>query len=257
MNIKIQPIIGVMDSGMGGLSILRLLAEEIPALKYIYYGDLLNSPYGSKTTLEVRNLTEEIIEFFLSKQASAILVACNTATSASIEYLRKKYTIPIYGMEPAIKPAILSTNAKERIGVLATSLTLKEEKYFKLKKSLDAEDRILPICCDGLASLIDQGNKEKIKSYVQTITTELAQNQIHTIVLGCTHYLLIKDYFLDNLPSLKIFDGNLGTVNHIKKQFTDWTDSKKENQIGIYLNGGTKKDFELAFSYLSHLSPRT
>lgn len=124
--------IGVLDSGLGGLSVLPGLSSAFSS-ELFYYGDLANSPFGPKPTEVVLALTDTICKFLIEKQGvESILIACNTATSASVEFLREKYHIPIFGMEPAIKPAVRDNPKK--VALLATSLTLREAKFDRLKK---------------------------------------------------------------------------------------------------------------------------
>lgn len=241
--------IGVMDSGFGGLSVLNELINSLSGIDYVYYGDLKNSPYGTKSPEEIIKLTDEICKFFITKGTDAILVACNTATSAAIHALREKYRIPIFGMEPAIKPALLENPDKE-IAVLATPLTLKEEKYSKLLNDLAAVHRVYPVACKELASIIDSGNVIKAKEYLEPIFDELKKRGIKNIVLGCTHYVLIKPIYYDINSDIKLYDGNAGTVRHIIRSLKPGG-AKNETQLELYLNGGTENDFERAYNFLN------
>ncbi len=242
--------IGVMDSGLGGLSVLNELSKKIPSADLVYYGDLANSPYGEKNKDEVISYVDEICKFFLTKNVEAILLACNTATSVAVDLVRKKYSIPIFGMEPAIKPAILE-NPNEQIAVLATPLTLKEKKFLELGKILEQENQIYSISCKGLSKLIDHANFYEIEIYLKPILEDLKIRKINTIVLGCTHYVLIKNLFLNYNPYFKIYDGNKGTVNHIEKTLIPLP-IEREASLDIFLNGGTEKDFEIAYTYLNN-----
>jgi glutamate racemase len=242
--------IGVMDSGFGGLSVLNELSKKMQSADLIYYGDLVNSPYGEKSKEEVILFVEQSIQFFLEKSVDAILLACNTATSVSADYLRKKYSVPIFGMEPAIKPAMLE-NPNEKIAVLATPLTLKEKKFLDLGKSLEQKNRLYPIACENLSKLIDQAKFSEIEIYLKPILQDLMNQKINTIVLGCTHYVLIKNLFLSSNPFLKIYDGNLGTVNHMEKTLVPFP-LEREPKLDLFLNGGNESDFEIAFTYLNN-----
>ena len=239
-----------MDSGFGGLSVLNELSKKIPSADLVYYGDLANSPYGEKSKDNVIFYVDEICKFFLSKEVDAILLACNTATSVSVDSIRKKYSIPIFGMEPAIKPAILE-NPNEIIAVLATPLTLKEKKFLELGKNLEQENRIYSISCAGLSKLIDEANFNEIEIYLKPILEDLQTRKINTLVLGCTHYVLIKNLFLNHNPYFKIYDGNKGTANHIEKTLIPLP-IEREASLDIFLNGGSDKDFEIAYTYLNN-----
>ncbi len=242
-------VIGVMDSGFGGLSVLEDLSNQIPAADFIYYGDLLNSPYGTKPAEVVRKYVKNIVNFFLKKGVNAVLLACNTATSVSVQYLREQHEIPIFGMEPAIKPAI-QAHPNSQIAVLATSLTLREEKFENLGKTLNALDRIVPYNCDGLASLIDREDFSGARKFLEPIFEDITKKGIQDIVLGCTHYVLIKPIFKHWNPEIRLYDGNFGTVRHMKN-ILDIPQIERETKIEIYLNGGTEEDFEIAYRYLN------
>ena len=128
--------IGVLDSGLGGISVLRELVKLMPGEDFIYYGDSANAPYGTRTPEEVIDLTKKDVEFLLERGAKAIVVACNTATSAGIQILRERYTdIPVIGIEPALKPAVLSKQ-NPKVLVMATPMTLREEKFHHLMQWL-------------------------------------------------------------------------------------------------------------------------
>ena len=133
-----QPI-GIFDSGIGGLTVLEKIIEKMPNERYIYYADKKNAPYGTKHKEKVKEYIEEIIKFFISKDVKAIVIACNTATSIAIKDLRKKYTIPIIGIEPAVKPAIENRENK-KVLVMATPTTIKEEKLNNLLEKLNAKE---------------------------------------------------------------------------------------------------------------------
>ncbi len=249
MNAQSDFIIGVMDSGLGGLSVLNALTQEVRYADYIYYGDMENSPYGPKPTKEVERHVRNAVSVLLEKGANAVLLACNTATSAAAENLRKELSVPVFGMEPAIKPA-LTENPNEKIGVLATSLTLREDKFQTLGETLSASEKIHPINCDGLATLIDRGDFPEIMNFLTGIFSNLNENKIQNIVLGCTHYVLMEPVFRKERPDLNIYHGNSGTVRHIKNTL-NLPDAEREPKLDLYLNGGSEEDFELAFNYLN------
>ncbi len=248
MSSKIKTI-GVMDSGFGGLSVLSELANSLPSVDYIYYGDLKNSPYGKKSRQDVLQLSEEIIQFFIHEGVSAVLLACNTATSAAATELRSRYNIPIFGMEPAIKPAVLE-NQGEKVAVFATSLTLKEEKFNRLEKSLHAGHVIEQINCDGLANLIDSDDIPSCIDFLDPILKELCDRNINNFVLGCTHYLLIRPLFYKYNDNIKIYDGNEGTIRHIISSLSI-PEVERESRIELFLNGGTDDDFQIAYRFLN------
>ncbi|WP_367898650.1 glutamate racemase [Leptospira sp. WS58.C1] len=208
------PKIGVMDSGMGGLSVLKELLDLPYSASFLYYGDLANAPYGEKQTSEVLELTRNVCNIFLEQEVDAILLACNTATSASASKLREELSVPVFGMEPAIKPALLA-HPDEKIALLATSVTHREEKLQALKSELGAFERVVHLNCDGLASLVDQGKWEEARLLLQNILKIPQEQGIRSLVLGCTHYVFLKSEIQELYPEAILHDGNQGTIRHL------------------------------------------
>ncbi|TGL99125.1 glutamate racemase [Leptospira barantonii] len=206
--------IGLMDSGMGGLSVLKELLKYDSEMEIVYYGDLKNSPYGEKQASVVLELVRNVCNYLQAENVDAILLACNTATSAAAETLRKEFKIPIFGMEPAIKPAILQ-NPGKKVALLATPVTQREEKLQKLKMELGAEELIVPVSCPGLAGFVDKGEFAEAEKYLLPILSDLREKKVEILVLGCTHYVFLKQIILKNFPEVKLYDGNSGTVKHL------------------------------------------
>ena len=152
--------IGVFDSGVGGISVLRELVKIMPEEHYLYLGDSLHAPYGTKDIEEVRTLTIQNVDRLLELGAKSIVIACNTATSAAVAVLRKMYPeLPLVGIEPAIKPAVLAKE-NSRIVVMATPMTLRQEKFQTLMSRYDAMARIVPLPCPGLMEFVERGELE-------------------------------------------------------------------------------------------------
>ncbi len=209
----------ILDSGIGGVTVLSELLKLMPNESYIYFGDIKNSPYGEKTTEEIQKITLENIELLLSRGAKAIVIACNTATGAAAKQAREQYPdLPIIGVEPAVKPAVTAFIGK-KILVMATPLTLKQEKFDILYHSWNnmAELKLLP--CPGLASLIENGHTDdhEIKRYLANLFEQSHIDTPAAIVLGCTHYPIIKDRIKEFFPSAEIFDGGEGTARQTKR----------------------------------------
>ncbi len=211
--------IGVFDSGLGGLSVVQTIRQLLPNESIVYYGDSQNAPYGNKTVEQVLAYSEQIVQTLLDIPVKAIVIACNTATSAAADYLRKKYpeTI-IIGMEPAIKPALQQTNGK--ICVLATEMTLREAKFNRLIAQLAAADRTVKCPAPQLVEYVESdaaARADLTELLDQIVSTE--KQDVSAVVLGCTHYLFVKqaiqDYFAEQVA---IFDGNSGTVLHLKEK---------------------------------------
>jgi glutamate racemase len=197
--------IGVFDSGIGGLSILKALRAELPNESFVYIADSGNAPYGEKGDAFVidrsRALTRMLIDPYGNFGVKALVVACNTATAAAVKLLRAEYpNLPLVGVEPALKPAVQLSKTR-RIGVLATRGTLESAKFAALKATLADQAEFILQPCDGLAAAIEAQNTPKIIALSATYTLAVskygqfgAQNgQIDTLVLGCTHYPFISD----------------------------------------------------------------
>lgn len=208
--------IGVFDSGLGGLSVLKTIHEVLPFENLVYYGDSLNAPYGVKSKEAVFQLSKTICDYFVKLGCKAIVIACNTATSAAITRLRGLYDIPIIGMEPAVKPAFMHTEGQ--VAVLATEMTLKEDKFNRLIDQLNVSDRIIRCPAPEWVTCVENhfSDLEYVQRCVETFLEKYLKNA-ETLVLGCTHFIFLKPYIEAFYQGqVKMFDGNLGTAVHLK-----------------------------------------
>lgn len=215
--------IGVFDSGLGGISVLAEAVHRLPHESFIYYGDSAHAPYGTKDVTAIKQLSLDAADFLVAKGIKALVVACNTATSVAINELREKLSIPVIGMEPALKPAV-EMGGEGKIVVMATPITLRENKFQRLLGKFQDMGDILPLPCPGLVELIERGHYEgkEIKDYLITLFSLLDKTKVSTVVLGCTHYIFIKnevrDYFCNQVT---IIDGNCGTVKQLHRILTE------------------------------------
>ena len=182
-------VVGLVDSGSGGLSVYREIRKLLPEERFIYYADNANCPYGEKSPEFIIRRMHEITDLMLSKGAQVLVVACNTATSAAIADLRASYGIPFIGMEPAVKPAALGTLTGV-IGVLATSGTLKGSKYLKMRDMYSDEVRVVERPGKGFVELVESGKLSgaETEAVVRDSLLPLLESGADTVVLGCTHY---------------------------------------------------------------------
>lgn len=212
--------IGVFDSGVGGISVLSELIHLLPKENYVYFGDSHYAPYGIKATEDIKKRSLEVADILMNIGIKLLVVACNTATSAAISELRERLQIPVIGMEPAIKPAITQSHWG-KIVVMATPVTLKEKKFGDLVQQFkDEEDEIIKLPCPGLVEIIEGKGKssEALDEYLQKLFKDINLKEISTIVLGCTHYVFIKEAIGRIVGSDKrLIDGNLGTALHAKR----------------------------------------
>ena len=187
-------MIGIFDSGVGGLSVFREIRKLLPEESYIYYSDNAHCPYGEKTKEYITDRAREITDFLLSKGAEIIVVACNTATAAAISTLRDEYEVPFIGMEPAVKPAASKTKSGT-VGVLATAGTLKAEKYLTTRGKYAEEVRFVEHVGEGFVELVERGaiKGEEAVVIVRRSLLPLLEAGADTIVLGCTHYPFLAE----------------------------------------------------------------
>ena len=193
--------IGIFDSGAGGLSVMHQLVKELPFESFIYFADSKNCPYGSKPQEKIIELSSGITDFLISKQCKIIVVACNTATAAAIDWLRDKYDIPFVGMEPAIKPAAINTKTRS-IGVLATAGTFKGRLYIETSRKHASDVNVCYQIGEGLVELVEQGdfNSPEAEALLAKYLKPMLDCNIDQLVLGCTHYPFFKPLLSNLLP---------------------------------------------------------
>lgn len=217
---KREQAIGIFDSGVGGVSVLKELLAHLPKEKFIYYADTVNAPYGTKKLWEVQDFSLKVGRFLIEeKKVKALVIACNTATSAAVKLLRSRFLVPIIGMEPALKPAVNIANGGKII-VMATPMTLREVKFQELMCRYEDKSQIITLPCPGLVELIEAGHTKgkQIDSYLKNLFSHINTKDIQAVVLGCTHYLFIRDpiagFFAEKV---KIIDGNSGTIKQVAR----------------------------------------
>ena len=212
--------IGVFDSGVGGISVLRHLVALMPQERFLYYGDSGNAPYGTKTTQQVRELTFAVARKLLDRGCKALVVACNTATAAAIEELRQAYpdTI-IIGIEPALKVAA-DHFPGGRIGVMATPVTLREEKFDHLLHRFTESCQVVKLPAPGLVELVEHGKADSPEA--EELLHPLLNPQegkLDAVVLGCTHYPFAKNVIQKLLGEKTVLmDGGPGTARETKRR---------------------------------------
>ena len=209
--------IGMFDSGVGGISVLREATRQLPHEDFIYFGDTLNAPYGTKTPDEVIRLASAAAERLLEKNVKAIVIACNTATAGAAWHLRQRLTIPVIGMEPALKPAYELPEDGLRL-VLATPGTIYSEKYASLYARYGEHAVSLP--CPGLMEYVEKGDRgsDNLRAYLSGLFAPYSRENVAAVVLGCTHYVFIRSLIRTYFPeSTVILDGNAGTVRQLKR----------------------------------------
>lgn len=236
-----QPI-GIFDSGIGGTSVFKEIKALLPYEHTIYLADSFNAPYGNKSQKEIIDLSIKNTELLISKGCKLIVVACNTATTNAIKLLREAYEIPFIGIEPAIKPASLSTSTKA-IGILATKGTLTSELFYKTTDLYSQDIKVVEQVGDGIVTLIEEGrtHSDEMKILLSTYLKPMLEANIDYLVLGCTHYPYLIPILLDMLPNnIKIIDSGEAVARQTKTvllqhQLLNTLTSRPDNQF--YSNG--------------------
>lgn len=211
--------VGVFDSGIGGISVLADIIGILPGQKFIYFGDTANAPYGTKDSETILGYTLNAVDFLMQKGIKALVVACNTATSAAINHLRQSLNIPVIGMEPALKLAA-DKGMGGTIAVMATSLTIKEKKFNLLLENFSSKLDVIPIPCPGLVEIIESGEWQgiRVNEYLKKKFMDKDIEKITDVVLGCTHYIFIKETVRKFFgEKVNVLDGNQGTAKQLKR----------------------------------------
>jgi glutamate racemase len=244
-NFNNNPI-GIFDSGVGGISVLKHIHALLPHEDLIYLADSKYAPYGNKTAQEITQRCLILSDDLLQKNVKAIVVACNTATAAAIDILRDTFDIPIIGMEPAVKPAA-EASKNGVIGVLATVGTLKSAQFAALLESYGRNVKVVTQGCVGLVECIERGElvTPETKALIRLYTSPLLAEGADTIVLGCTHYPFVKQVIQDIVgKEITLIDTGAAVAKQLKRQLEEngllsasketadvrfWTNSEAEN----------------------------
>lgn len=243
MERKNDPV-GVFDSGIGGISALIAMKNLLPDETFIYYGDTKNAPYGTKDTDEVITCVREVVRHLLDEHIKALVIACNTATGAAAAVLRRELDIPVIGMEPALKPAS-EIRRDGAILVLATPLTLHQEKFDRLMEKYG--EGAIRVPCTGLMELVENEDMDSAEQYLKDLFSSFDMRQVDAIVLGCTHYVFLKDMIRKMIPDrIAITEGSEGTARQLRRilQRNDLLRKTGEGKI-ILETSGTERDILL------------
>ncbi len=226
--------IGVFDSGVGGLWILKHLQSKLPQNNYIFFGDQGHVPYGERPMEEIRAFSEKISQFLIKKDCKIIVIACNTASAAALLYLREKFPETIFvGMEPAIKPAVETTQTK-KVGVLATPATFQGELYNSVVERFASDVEIFQDTCPGLVKQIEKGEFETTKTHLilERALLPMLEKNIDTVVLGCTHYPFVIPQIKEIVGnSIKIIDPTEAIVKRVEMLLREKGDSLSKDKI--------------------------
>ncbi len=253
IDISKNPI-GIFDSGIGGTSIWKEIKTFLPNEDTLYLSDSKNAPYGQKTKDEIINLCIKNTEYLLNNNCKTIVIACNTATTNAITYLRKTYRIPFIGIEPAIKPASLKTKSNV-IGILATKGTLNSTLFEKTSSLIDSNITIIEQIGEGLVELIENGkiDSDEMDNLLFEYITPMLEKNVDCLVLGCTHYpYLISKIKKITGPKISIIDSGEAVSKQVKIILNDNNILNKQTNLGehsllINKNANVLKEILLDF----------
>lgn len=211
-------MIGVFDSGIGGLTLLKEMMHTLPHENFLYYADTENVPYSYKTTDQIKEYVDKAVVFLRNEGCKAVVLACNTATNVTIEYLREKYDFPIIAIQPAIKVAFDNNSENKRILACATPVTLKADRFENLINSLDINHLVDRLPLPGLVEFAENEQFESptVLEYLKKEFAKYDLDNYQYVVLGCTHFTYFEKLIQENFPTLHPVDGNEGTTRHLK-----------------------------------------
>jgi len=250
--------IGFFDSGIGGLCVLKEATENISA-DFLFYADRDNAPYGEKSKEDILKYVDGALKFLIAKGANAVVLACNTATSVAAKTLRERYSLPIIGMEPAVKYALDMDNTK-RILVIATPVTVAGDKMKELVGRVDKAHLVDLAALPKLVRFAEKGEFESdnVTSYLTEKLSPYDFEKYSALVLGCTHFNYFKDTLRKILPdNVMLLDGNSGTIKELKRRLDLSEKSNNDNNIEFFYSGrkvAEKSEMERLKAYMSRLA---
>ena len=233
MNLQNQPI-GVFDSGLGGLSVLRSVRATLPGEDFLYYADSAHCPYGVRTPEEIVCRSTAITAVLIERGVKLVIVACNTATSVALQVLRTRFSVPVVGLVPAVKPAVAVTRSGQ-IGVLATPRTAYGETLVDLIRRYAGDTDIVTVPAPGLADLVEAGytTGPAVEGTLRPLLDPLLARGIDTLVLGCTHYPFLRDtiYALVG-PNVTVIDSGEAIARRTREVLAAHNQLRESPQAG-------------------------
>ena len=245
--------IGILDSGVGGLTVLRAIAQELPQESFVYIGDSQNTPYGEKSEEAVYELAKNLVEFLIAKKVKAIVIACNTITVSCLDRLRIDYPeMPLIGTVPVVKSAA-ALSKKKHIGILSTTRTAQSDYQKHLIEEFADGCVVLNYGTDKLVPLIEQGKLggEKLQGVLRQVLAPFLKENIDTLALGCTHFPLVRNEIQQLLgPEVQLLDSGEAIARQLRRVLERNTNlaTEKSGEIAIYTTGNMQIAKNLAIS---------
>lgn len=247
-------MIGVFDSGIGGLTLLKEMMHTLPHENFLYFADTENVPYSYKTTEQIKEFVEKAVVFLRNEGCKAVVLACNTATNVTIEYLREKYDFPIIAIQPAVKVAFDNNTENKRILACATPVTLKADRFENLINSLDINHLVDRLPLSGLVEFAEneQFESSEVLEYLKKEFAKFDLENYQYVVLGCTHFTYFEKLIQENFPTLQPVDGNEGTARHLKNTLASLNllNSNEKGTIKFVESGRYVEDESRFWRYL-------
>ena len=251
MKIDRDAPIGVFDSGVGGLTVAREIMRNLPSEKIVYFGDTARVPYGSKSRDTVIRYSRQIIHFLKEQQVKAIVIACNTASAFALDAVQHEQDIPVLGVIGAGAKVAAEETVNKRVGVIGTVGTVGSGIHEAYLKKLDPEITVIGKACPLFVPLVEEGwlhdpvTVEVANRYLQ----ELKDKDVDTLILGCTHYPLIREVIQKHLPGVFVYDGGFGTAKQTKRRLEErglLSDRESGGKVEIFNSRNTEEILELS-----------
>jgi len=256
MNDHSDSPIGVFDSGLGGLTVVKEIIHHLPNERIVYFGDTARVPYGTKSGETIIRYSREIVRALLKHKVKMIVVACNTASSLALEVLKKEFNIPILGViEPGARKAAQVTRNK-KVGIIATSSTVKSGKYARKIVQLDKHITVTSLSCPLFVPLVEEGWFEHAVTYqvAQQYLGTMKKNKVDTLILGCTHYPLLKGVLHNVMgPKVQLVDSAQEVALQVKELLTKTRQLRTRLRPGqhVFIVSDEPKQFQrLAMRFL-------
>ena len=234
--------VGIFDSGVGGLSVALEIRRELPHEDLLYVADSGYAPYGDRPPEYIEQRALAIVDFFVARNAKAVVVACNTATAVAVDALRARWTMPIVAIEPAVKPAAAATRSGV-VGVLATTQTISSTRFERLAETFGAGVQILAQPCPGLVECVESGalTADETRTLVESYVRPLLEKGADTLVLGCTHYPFVRP-LIESVagPGAKIIDPAAAVARELRRRLADrrlLSDNAKAGSVRFWTTG--------------------
>jgi len=245
--------LGVFDSGLGGLTVVKQLQRKFPNLSIIYYGDTARVPYGTKSPETVTRFSRQIVDFLIAQEVQAIVVACNTASAAAVPIIQTEYSVPIYGVVEPGAAAAVSITTTGRIGVIGTNSTIRTSVYTRAIHAIDDSMEVFDEPCPLFVPLVEEGKEDHQVTEIiaREYTASLLEKDIDTLILGCTHYPLLQGALQKILPDhIKIIDSGVAAANSLTGKLT--LDENSEPAYKYFVSDMPEKFMEIGARFLGH-----